>query len=252
MKAFRRSLLTLGLAALLPIVAFVAVQVVFTLRRDREQLEQTYLNRTADVLRIVDARIGADLNALRILLSATLTDEPDWREFYLHAGRVLSENPHWATIIVTSGDSARVILDAAKPLNEPQPPFELDADALFLNERGVVGGIAQRPNLGDKPYVYLQVPVLRDAHVIYRATLAVDPQVFQEVLLERTERDQVSGLVDRSGRFIGRSVAYERRVGQLATPDLLQALPQRRGIYEGRKWEDMQNITASSTSGFSG
>ncbi|MET0984759.1 MAG: response regulator [Steroidobacteraceae bacterium] len=252
MKAFRRSLLALGLAALLPIVVFVAVQVVFTLKRDREDLEAAYLTRTADVMRILDARVEADLNALRVFVSSTFSDTPDWDEFFIRANRVLADNPHWRTILVTDAATGRVIVDAAEPAGATQPPFKLDEGTRFQNDRGTVGGIAVHPNLGPTPLVYLQQPVLRDNDVLYRVTLAVSPTVYQSMVVEQVPLDTVAAVVDRSGRFIARTLNYEKRVGQLATPFLREALAGRSGFYRGTTWEGLENYTAFTTSDFSG
>ncbi|MET0660644.1 MAG: response regulator, partial [Steroidobacteraceae bacterium] len=79
-----------------------------------------------------------------------------------------------------------------------------------------------------------------------------NPAVYQSMVLEQVPLDTVAAVVDRSGRFIARTINYEQRVGQLGTPFLREALAGRSGFYRGRTWEGLENYTAFSTSDFSG
>ena len=63
----------------------------------------------------------------------------------------------------------------------------------------------------------------------------------------------MSGLVDRNGRFVARSLDHRQRVGTPATSYVQTAIRRgRSGIYLGRTWEGFDSYTAYNTSALSG
>ena len=61
MKAYRRSLATLGVAAVLPIVIFAAVQIIYSLKKDSQEIQAATLLRSEELMSRIDAVITADL-----------------------------------------------------------------------------------------------------------------------------------------------------------------------------------------------
>ena len=84
-------------------------------------------------------------------------------------------------------------------------------------------------------------------------TLYVDPQVYQDRLVEQLPDGAVAGIVDRSGNFVARSVDYAKRVGTPGTSYVLEAVATGgTGIYKGVTFEGLTNYTAYVTSSLTG
>jgi signal transduction histidine kinase/CheY-like chemotaxis protein len=252
MQAFRRSLITLTLAALLPVVVFVAVQVLYTLKRDSAEIEQATLVRAQEVTQLVDARINADLSALRVLTSSSLAEEPDWREFYERARRALPANPHWFSIIVSDARTGDTLFDLLEPFGTPLPPLTLDRATLIDTDRAIVGGMISRGPGSSIPNVYLQEPLRRAGATRFIVTILSDPLIYQNILLEHTSVANVAAVVDHAGRFIARNLNFEDRVGTLSSEYVRKAIPTLSGVYKGKTLEGLENYTAFYTSSYSG
>src|SRR6187397_1468506 len=64
MKFFRRPLITLGLAAMLPTVVFAAVSVFYLLRAERERVTNATVEQSRIVMTLVDTQLQRHLAAL--------------------------------------------------------------------------------------------------------------------------------------------------------------------------------------------
>ncbi|MCY0725588.1 hypothetical protein OVW19_28025, partial [Klebsiella pneumoniae] len=69
MRFFRRSLVTLGVAATLPTLVFVAVGAFYFLRAERARVETATLGRSEILTMLVDGRLRRDLAAIGVLSS---------------------------------------------------------------------------------------------------------------------------------------------------------------------------------------
>ncbi len=253
MKAYRRSLVALGLAALLPVVVFVAVQVLYTLKRDREQVESQTLARASEVMALVDAKIAADVSAMRVLATSPWLDGPDWPHFYIRCQRVLKSNLHWKTVIVSNAVTGEPIMDLRRPLEQgAQGAHVIDANSSFHNDDAVIDGI-EREEEGAAPLVYLHQPVIHDGQLLYVITVPIDPTAFQQILREHAPTDPVAAIVDRTARFIARTVNYEQRLANIGSESLRQAVEKGgSGFYPSTTLEGLSAYTAISTSPISG
>jgi signal transduction histidine kinase len=252
MRFFRRSLVALGVAAVLPTVVFAAVAIFYFLRLESNRVESDALRNAQVLMTLVDARLQRDMSALNVLTSSMYFRDGDLPDFYARAQRVLANNPEWATISLVDVRSSAEIFDLRRPVSAPRP---LDASHLlpFTNavERGsaVVGDIERDP----EPLVWLYVPVpdSSGAHFVLRA--AVRSQVFQSILVPQVPPGPVVAVVDHRGHFIARTLNYAQRVGQPGSEHLRAALGRHsKGFYRGVTLEGVSNYSAYFGSDWSG
>src|SRR5687767_1548581 len=100
MRFFRRSLITLGVAATLPTVVFVAVGAFYFLRAERARVEADTLGRSEIATMLVDGRLRRDLAALGVLTSSVDLANGNLRDFYFRVQRVKPANPAWRTVVL--------------------------------------------------------------------------------------------------------------------------------------------------------
>ncbi|HWK51827.1 MAG TPA: hypothetical protein VNR40_18165, partial [Steroidobacter sp.] len=121
MRFFRRSLITLGVAATLPTVVFVAVGAFYFLRAERARIETDTLSRSEIATLLVDGRLRRDLAALNVLTSSVDLAKGNMREFHSRVQRVKAANLAWRTIVLIDAQSARELFDLRRPLGAPGP-----------------------------------------------------------------------------------------------------------------------------------
>jgi signal transduction histidine kinase/CheY-like chemotaxis protein len=255
MGSFRRLLVTLALAATLPILAFSAVEFYLASRAGTAAVEQSATDRANRIQTALDSRLQAEFSALRILASAASFQNADWPAFYARALRARGLNPDWVTVALYDPQQGRYLFDLNRALvtplatdDAPPPP-----DHAALAGRPVVGRVARVTNPPPPATVWIYLPVLRDARVTSVLVLGLDATIFQRILVRDVPEDIVAAVVDRSGRFIARTIRYDELAGTPATRYVRAAIAGAdHGFYRGQTYEGFENYTAFRTSKFSG
>ena len=250
MQSFRRSLVALGVAAMLPTLLFAAVGTFFLLRAERLQIEAAALRSSQVLMSLVDAQLRGDLAALNALAATLEPDSSQWDVAYARMQRVQAANPEWITIALFDTERGERLLDLRRPLSRQQisralQPAELAR--LRMQREPVVSGIQTE----SVPLIYLYVPIQR-AGRSYVLAAALRLQEFQELLLAQV-KNTTAAIVDTDGRFISRTVNYQERVGKPATVYVRNAIrDSTQGFYRGYTYEGMKNYTAFASSPWSG
>jgi signal transduction histidine kinase/CheY-like chemotaxis protein len=251
MRFFRRSLVALGVAAMLPTIVFAAVAIFSSLRAESQRVEAATLGRSQMVMTLVDARLQRDVAALSMLSSSIYLETREWSEFYPRVYRVLANNPQWSAIAVIDPRSGEELFDASRAFSAPIPIpawHSVAVEAVVRSHTARVGGIDAGPKT-----VWIHVPVLRDGQVAYVLAAALKPEPFQEVLLSFADKGSTAAIVDAEGRFVARTLDYEHRLGTPGTRFVQEAITtDKQGFYRGTTYEGLKNYTAFYTSPFSG
>src|SRR5262245_38254534 len=121
MRFFRRSLVALGVAAMLPTIVFAAVGLFYFLRAERQRVETETLARSEILMTLVDARLQRDLAAVNVLSTSIYFDNHNWAEFFPRVQRVRDANPAWAAITLIDAEHGQEIFDTRRPLGAPRP-----------------------------------------------------------------------------------------------------------------------------------
>ena len=249
MRFFRRSLVALGVAAMLPTIAFIAVAMFYILRAERDRVASEALARAHAVINLIDARLQRDAAALSVLANSTYLDIEDWPELLRRVQRVRKSNPEWEAVVLIDVTRGREVFDtratqpntlAAERLNTWQEIAQRDAPS--------VGNIE-----GDPPLAWVYVPARGSGEVRYVLAAGIDPHVFQGILVAHGQRNGTSAIVDRRAHFVARTLHYEARLGKPATHFVRDAMRDATsGVYRGRTYEGLKNYTAFETSLWSG
>ena len=118
MRFFRRSLVALGVAAMLPTVVFAAVGVFYLLRLERERVTNATVEQSQVVMTLVDTQLQRHLAALEVLSSSIYFETHNWGEFYWRIQRLLAANPLWESIVLIDAQRREEIFDLRRPLGE--------------------------------------------------------------------------------------------------------------------------------------
>lgn len=244
--ASQRSYVLIGAALALPIIVLVVIQLSFAFSREREQVEQRTLAEARQAIDLADARLQSDLTVMDVLATSQSFVRHDWPTARARAQDIAALNAHWRNVTLADLSSGREIFSLQRRYSSDWPA--LTAATVADNE--AIGDVTREgPGC---PCVYLRRPVDDDGR--YELVVAVDPGLYQGILLRGTPSGTVSAMVDRHGNFIARSVDFRQRVGTPATEYVRNAVAggAGSGIYDGVTYEGFRNHTAFVRSQLSG
>jgi signal transduction histidine kinase/CheY-like chemotaxis protein len=244
MKFFRRSLVTLGVAAMLPTLVFAAVSVFYLLRAERERVANSTIARSEFVMALVDTQLQRHLAALDVLSSSIYFETRNWGEFYWRVQRLLAANQLWESIVLFDTQRHEEVFDLRKPLGAPapiDPVHERDLRRVLTAGAALVGDIESH----DHPVIWLYVPARVDGKITHVIAASLKPSLFQNTLTAYTAPDAIGAIVDADGDFVARTIDYRERVGTPATQYVRAAIRNgKSGLYSGTTYEGVKNYTA--------
>lgn len=251
MRFFRRSLVALGVAAMLPTVVFAAFSVFHLMRLERERVENATVARSQILMTLVDAQLQRHLAALNVLSSSIYFETNDWAEFYWRVQRLLAANPLWETIVLFDAQRRQEVFDLRRQFGERIPAasvHERNLQRVISAGTQIIGGIESH----ERPIVWIYVPVRDQGKVTFVIAAGIKPRVFQDMLLSFATPGSTAAIVDGNGNFVARTLDYVARVGTPATVYVRTAINTGAGgLYRGKTYEGLENYTAYHASLFS-
>jgi signal transduction histidine kinase/ActR/RegA family two-component response regulator len=225
-RGLRVHLIALVVVAILPISLFAVATVLIERKQQRELTEASLGETAAATLLAVEREVDAAVTTLQALAASPLLTRGNLREFYDEAGAVLPTQRGWRTIILLSS-SGEQLVNLRRPFGRPLPPVDVTRGhfrSAAMDRTPTVSDLFVGP-VGGEPIVNIVVPVERDGAVRYLLIAGVEPAVFGRALEGQHVRD-VAGVFDREYRFIARSRAQEKYVGQPPIGPLLEVMRQ--------------------------
>jgi signal transduction histidine kinase len=252
MKRIRRAPFLIAAAVILPLITFLGFQLAFSARDQRMLARAEVLAKTERMLVEADGALQRTLGALDLLATTPPVTNGDWPELYSRLVQVGRSNPGLVTVRLTDVAQRRVLFDLRYPFGTDVPAqgFAVPAPArarpvAFVGDMGGSG-----PGC---PCALVHRFLYRDGRPAHLITVALDTRIFYRIVTQQVEPGGVSGLVDRNGNFVARSIDHRQRVGTPATSYVQAAIRRgRSGIYLGKTWEGFESYTAYNTSALSG
>jgi signal transduction histidine kinase len=242
---YRRSLILLVLAALLPLIVLSAALGAAWLRQQQEVMEQQAFDHLHRLSARVDRELTAQSEILHALAQSPLLDgavhEAAVFEFAKRVRRVLSL---WHTVVLSDVEGNRLI-DVPEPVagGKGKVVDAVSHSRAVETRAPVIGRIVRGPR--NRPAFAIRVPVIREGHVIYVLSAVIHPDVLGNLLLsEALPIGWSSAVVDTAGNLVARTIGPATQIGQPASDSAREA--RRRapgGLYEGVNREGVPMIT---------
>ena len=249
----RRTSLIFAFTALAPLVILAATVTASQLRQESTNAVSRALTAARAVNARVDGELMADDAALQVLAASYLIERGEWVQARERSAGVLRSRTGWQDVRLIDRATGRTIFSVRDGV---APPPESGRAA-----------IPQRVGIGDItaggtgcPCVTIVRPVEPADGVSYLMEVRLGLSKFQTILLREIaiagfDREGVSGLVDRRGNFVARTLDFEKRAGTPATSYVRKAMRSGSGgVYASTTYEGLKSRTAfakSSVSGFS-
>lgn len=234
----RSRVVTLVAIALLPFIGMMMWLATDYAAAQRRIIEVERVAVANTLTHLLDREISAIEGALTGLGSSEDLSSGDLERFARHADQVIKLahfrairvfDPSGAVIYATNGDLGRDV---------PAKTRAMIINDVFRGKFAVsdlvtgAGGDAKQMSFS------VSVPVMKNATVSYAVTADISPERMSSIFKDaELESDWISAIVDRSGRFVARSLSPEKFVGERARPELV-------AVAEGNKARgDFENST---------
>ncbi len=247
-KTIRFRIVALASMILVPLIALLTWMAVNYASAKRQLIELERFDITNRLSTAVDREVAEKIGMLRGLSASGDLKNNQIEDFKRHA-TLLVAMPQVTRIWAFSKDAT--FFEAI-----PEKPDQLlnsAAVTMIFAGRNVVSTV-----LGEglqNARIFIAVPVFDGSKVIYgvAAEMRVDHlnRLFGDVGMDPT---WPAAIVDRSGRYIARSIDPENKVGQLARPEPLAAARggENSGTFENVTWEQTAVINAFHQSSLTG
>lgn len=233
-------LIAAGVLAL-GVVVFLALQADRSSTTRLAAVEAEAMNAGRQIVALADARVMADLKAMRVLAALLARSEEGFIREALD--RTVAAQASWRAVGIVDRTTGEVRASAPR------------ASGLFLDPvaalpaNGTAEGVLSDGFRCPCVRMLLPIPDGSDSALFVH----VNPDVYQRTLMNVLPDATVGGLVDREGEFLARSLDYQNRVGTPATKYVRDAVAVGgEGFYPGKTYEGLDNYTAYSTSTMTG
>ncbi|WP_310541410.1 ATP-binding protein [Phenylobacterium sp.] len=254
MGRIRRQMISLAAAVMAPLLILAGLQFYEGVNTRRLDLEALSRGRADEIMRLVDAQVMAELRLGRVLSLADSIKRDEVSRAYRRAGEFKAAAGSWRTVRLSDPQAGLELFDLRRPASAPPRPAGPDVAVLGRKPFTVpvVGGVVRDAAGGYG--IALHTPILRDGRLRYILTVELDPRAIHKIAAPRYPAETVvAAVVDRSGRFISRSLHYEATVGRPGSARLRQAvLRGGQGFYGNVTLEDVPTYTGYVTSPLTG
>ena len=254
MGRVRRQTISLAAAVMAPLLILAGLQLYDGVNSRRLELEALSRVRAGEIMRLVDAKVTAEVRLGRVLSLADSLRQEDVSQAHRRAAEFKAAAGDWRTVRLSDPQAGLELFDLRRPASDP--PRAAGPDVAALGRRPfrapVVDGVVR--DAGGSSAIALHMPILRDGRLRYILTVELDPRAFHKIAAPRYPAETVvAAVVDRSGRFISRSLHYEARVGRPGSAQLRQAvLRGGEGFYRNVTLEGVPTYTGYVTSPLTG
>ena len=254
MGRIRRQTISLAAAVMAPLLILAGLQLYGGVNARRLELEALSRVRADEIMRLVDAQVMAEVRLGRVLSLADAIKQDDVSRAHRRAGEFRQAAGSWRTVRLSDPQTGLELFDLRRPASAP--PRAAGPDVAILGRKPltapVVGGVVRDAAGGYG--IALHTPILRDGRLRYILTVELDPHAIHKIAAPRYPAETVvAAVVDRSGRFISRSLHHEAKVGGPGSAQLRQAvLRGGEGFYRNVTLEGVPTYTGYATSPLTG
>ena len=241
------SLVVLILAPLISVIALLAVSLANT---KRALIEIELVDIAGQVTTMADREVASTIGMLLGLATSGDLAAGELADFRKHAS-ALAAQPH--IVHVWAFDPRGKTVAAA-----PAPDATAVAGHADLFKRVLEGGTVVSPVRGEgleNTRAVIAVPVIAAGRVAFgvAAEIRVD-HLSRFFAAAGMKPDWAAAIVDENGRYVARSLDAERRVGQMARPELAEAARRasKTGMFENVTYEGVSMLNAFRRSPLTG
>jgi signal transduction histidine kinase/ActR/RegA family two-component response regulator len=249
----RTYLVLLVLGAVLPLLAFATIMVVFYERHEVAAVEDGLRDMARGVSVDVDRELASSTTTLFALAASEYLDAGDLAEFRRFCVRVLGSQPGWSNIVLQDTTGRQLVNLLSRPGDGGGVTATPEVVTQILGTgRPVVSNLFRGQTRDGGPILSVTVPVRRDGRIRYLLAASFDAAILTAAVLHQLPSGTTGILIDRTGAVIGQSGRADR-VGRPLRAELTRALAGDAEVSLKDVGEDGQLVyTAATRSSLSG
>lgn len=236
----RHLLVSLLVAAAIPIILFAGWRAYVTAARDRQDVQRQVVTITNRVAERVTSELLQELEVAEALVGSMALDQPDLPSFFEEAQRLTAARPLWETVSLTTPEG-RQVLNILRPLGQPlaEPAQRASLEETIRTRRARISGLGPVGPISGKRLVSLHVPVIREDRLHYVLTVALAPSGISAILrTSGAPEGWVGAIIDANGRIVARTLKEDTEIGREVRPAVMEILALRsQGFYLGQTLE---------------
>lgn len=231
-RTIRFRLLALVTLILVPLLVLTTGLAIKLARAERTAIEV----KRANVARRISERADGQVSRHIVLLNMLANSAPVGSEGLAELEKSLAKLQNQSIVVRAWAFTQDGPIPAARSTEIPEPEPGFYGRALQSNS--AVSGIK---GVGKAAVFSIGVPIKSGERAMYGVAAEINAAKLNNELFNESGmgEDWVGAIVDRENRFIARSLDSDRRVGQLARPELgvAAAGPVQSGVFENVTWE---------------
>lgn len=222
-------------SALLPLIAFFIVALLYIDSREQALIDAELKYRTSQIAQVANERLAVTVQTLHVLSQSKSARNGDWPALYEQARQVIKSNPNYTAVTLTD-EKDNLVFVTSLPYGEKSFKARYPHLVLEVMESG-------KPNVSG-PFtvpiargyrIAVSVPLIRGDRVTNVLRMIVSTDSIDEILRQQQlPAGWIAAIADRDGILVARSVSASEYVGKPASRSLAAAI--QRGdshIYRG-------------------
>ena len=238
-------LVMLSALATLPLLAFALWLLNLVWQGAQSETRRDLQQMTATLAVALDREIAGSIRELQRIAEFPTLGTGDLAPFHAYARELVERNDGWDNVVLADVPGGLMMLDSSAPLGEPValPAAMTHLADVARSGRPVVSDVHEATDGGYA--IGVAVPVQREGRVRYVLSARLSPDGLSRFVGAQLAREgAIASVLDREHRLVARSRGASRYLGQLATPDLREALVTERGARRLFTLDGMQVLAA--------
>jgi signal transduction histidine kinase/ActR/RegA family two-component response regulator len=225
----RSYLLTLALAALIPLGVFAAALLYLVWSHQEAQVERSTVETARALAAAMENHLDSSFKRLSLLANETSLVRGDLRAFARRCEEAVAASADWHGVLMAAPDGKQLVNTLAEAGGALPSALDLPyiRQSVESGQRVVSGMFIGR--LSGQPIVGVAHPVRRGGQLRYVLSAGLNLEFLRELISRSTQEAGASALLDQDLAYIARSRGLDQRLGAHAPPALRTALPQAPG-----------------------
>jgi PAS domain S-box-containing protein len=251
----RSYLILLVLAAVLPVVIFAGLMTYRSYQQQRENLEQSMIERARAISAALDREFLVSIQSLKVLAASTRLDKGQLAEFYGDMkGALAAYSRAWQNLTLVDS-SGQQLINLRRPFGSPLPPSGNPEaiERVRQSKEAAIANLSPGPVTG-APGIVVHVPVLKDGGVKYVLNAVFYPAPLTDLLLQqKLPSGWIATIIDRNQIVVARTRSVEKFFGKPASLSFAaQAKRYQEASWRGRTLDEIAVVAALHRSDLSG
>jgi signal transduction histidine kinase/ActR/RegA family two-component response regulator len=220
----RSYLLTLALAALIPLGLLAAILLYLVWTHQQAEVERGAAETARALSAALENHLDSSFKRLAVLSNETALVRGDVQTFAQRCREAVDGSADWHAVLMAAPDGKQLVNTLVGSVAGAPDALGLPyiREAVETGQRVVSGMFIGR--ISGEPLIGVALPVRRDGELRYVLSAGLNLEFFRELISRSGHEGAASALLDQDLAYIARSRGFDQRAGEQPPPALRAAL----------------------------